>query len=89
MIDLHLALRRKRRRKSKTLFEHKQQGRITYVPTVSSLSESQKKKIRKQVTVSNYKNWINIIKATIISTVIAYLILSLVSSMFLGEWIFF
>lgn len=83
----HLAeyLRNVRRRKTKTIFERGDTVQVAYTPQPSILTEREKASIRRQVKEDSRYNWPKILLVTMISAGIAYLVVSLVASIFTGN----
>ena len=82
-------LRNIRRRKTKTIFERGDTVQAAYIPQESTLNKQEKAIIHKRVKKENRYDWPKILLAISTSAGIAYLTVSLVSSIFLGHWHFF
>lgn len=82
-------LRNIRRRKTKTIFERRDRVQVAYTPQKPTLSEQEKAIIHKRVKKESRYHWPKLLLGIITSAGIAYLAVSLVSSVFLGHWHFF
>lgn len=77
------------RRSTKTLFTLGKEGQAAYRPKESKLTEQEKIEIRNRLRAEERVNWKKVIGLGVLSIVLSYAALSLVSSMFLGYWTIF
>lgn len=77
------------KRKVTTLFEKGTSAQAAYKPQKSRLSEQQKEQIRRKTQQTIGYNWSKLLLTTGISAGIGYLMVSAITSIFLGYWKFF
>ena len=78
------------KRRAKVLFDFRSDRvGVAYTKRKSKLSNAEKAKIRQEIKHGNQTNWFKAIMILLVSILVSYLLLSLISSLFLGFWHFF